>query len=148
MRVETGTVTPVVHPTTATVAPSRRLVGSVAVTTLGLGLIAGVVDPAGGPTLCPFRIVTGYDCPLCGSTRAVHAFATGHPLQALDHNLLVGLAIPVLLLALLLAVFAELGGRPMRVPVLPRAAWLGVGILVLAFWVLRNLPAGAWLGSG
>ncbi len=32
-----------------------------------------VVDPTGGPPICPFKAVTGFDCPGCGGTRALHA---------------------------------------------------------------------------
>ena len=42
---------------------------------------------------CPFKALTGLDCPGCGVTRALHALLTGHPLRALDHNALVAVAV-------------------------------------------------------
>ena len=127
--------------------PARRTVGLLALGAVGAGIVAAVVDPTQGPIVCPFRIGTGLDCPLCGATRAVHSLATGHPLRALDHNLLIALAIPVALVALVVALVAAVRGRPIRWPTLPRGAWIALAVVVGAFWVLRNLAAFAWLGS-
>lgn len=30
-----------------------------------------------GPTLCIFKLLTGYPCPVCGTTRAIAAFSEG-----------------------------------------------------------------------
>src|SRR5204862_6959096 len=46
--------------------------------------------------LCPFHAVTGLWCPMCGSTRAVHALLTGHLTQALHDNVLLLAALPVI----------------------------------------------------
>ena len=35
---------------------------------------------------CPFHVITGWLCPLCGSLRAVHALSLGAPLAALTFN--------------------------------------------------------------
>lgn len=35
---------------------------------------------------CPVKWLTGYDCPGCGSSRALHALVHGHPLEAWAHN--------------------------------------------------------------
>ena len=87
-------------PIDETRVPARRTVALMATGAVAVGIVAAVVDPTHGPILCPFRLATGLDCPLCGATRAVHSFATGHPLRALDHNLLVGIAIPIAVVAL------------------------------------------------
>ena len=49
---------------------------------VGGALLAGcvamrAVDPAGGPTICPFKAMTGLDCPGCGATRAIHQLLNG-----------------------------------------------------------------------
>jgi hypothetical protein len=36
--------------------------------------------------LCPFRIVTGRDCPLCGLTRSTHELSRGRIRAALEFN--------------------------------------------------------------
>ena len=41
---------------------------------------------ANGPILCPFRLITGHPCPLCGSTRAVGALCAGDIRAAWDLN--------------------------------------------------------------
>jgi hypothetical protein len=137
---------PAPHDADATVV-SPRAIGLVALGVLGAGVLAAVVDPTDGPVVCPFRLATGLDCPLCGATRAVHSFATGHPLRAMDHNLLIAIAIPLLLVGLVAAAVAAQRGRSVRFPAMPRSVWVGLTVVVGAFWLLRNLPAFGWLGS-
>ena len=81
----------------------------------------------------------------CGTLRAVHDLATGHPVEALQRNPLAVLLIPVAVLALLAWVRRAALGRRRRwdLPV-----WLPWAFLALtvAFGVLRNLPEIGWLG--
>lgn len=84
---------------------------------------------------CFFKKCTGLDCPGCGSTRAIYQLVHGNVGQAADHNIMLLIFMPVMLVGLL-NVF---GGRWRRAwqhlnkPVL--VLWL-----VIFFWVLRNLP--------
>lgn len=48
--------------------------------------VAGVLGGRGGPTLCPFRLLTGRRCPLCGLTRSVGRAARGDLHGALAHH--------------------------------------------------------------
>jgi len=110
----------------------------------------GLVSPdeLGHYPVCPLRALTGWDCPLCGGTRAVHALVHGDLAAALDHNVLVTIAVPVALVLWLRwawrrsrgadAGLVALGGRS-------ATALLAVGI---TFAVVRNLPFAGWLGSG
>src|SRR4030095_2188 len=50
---------------------------------------------------CPFRLLTGFTCPGCGTTRALHQILHGHFAAAFMLNPLLLLAIPFLLFALL-----------------------------------------------
>src|SRR5437764_832981 len=61
------------------------------------GFVAAV-PPHGQPfyPACPLHRFTGLWCPLCGSTRAVHAMLTGDVRAALHDNALLFLAAPVL----------------------------------------------------
>lgn len=105
------------------------------------------VDPnqPGHYPLCPFRYLTGYACPGCGSLRAVHDLATGQPVGALHRNPLTVAAIPFVVLMWLLWVRREATGRGRR---WAAPAWLLWTLLavVLAFWLLRNMPGFAFLG--
>ena len=111
--------------------------------------LLAVVDPnqPGHYPLCPFRAMTGLDCPGCGSMRAIHDLATGHPLAALDQNVLAVLFVPVLLLAWVAWLRRCWRGEPAPAP---HRRWvpLAVLVLVLAFWLVRNLPGVPFLGSG
>jgi hypothetical protein len=109
-----------------------------------------VVDPTHGPTLCPFKAVTGLDCPGCGGTRAAHQLFTGHLGAAVDFNVLAVLAFPFILWGLFVSLTAMLGGPRWR-SVSLSPAWTRVSLVVVAaFWVLRNLPFAPfnWLGTG
>ncbi|HEX6472417.1 MAG TPA: DUF2752 domain-containing protein [Streptosporangiaceae bacterium] len=105
------------------------------------------VDPdrPGHYPLCPFRSLTGYYCPGCGSLRMVHAAAHGHLGEAFGRNPLAFAFVPVLGYLWVRWVVAAARGRPLEsaVPVLfrPWLVWAFIP-LVLTFWLVRNLPVG------
>jgi hypothetical protein len=120
-----------------------------AVLVAGLAAVAFVasVDPEqpGHYPTCPFLALTGWWCPGCGSLRAVHALTRGDFGTALDRNVLTVLAIPALLIAWAAWLRRALTGTSRTAAAVPVAAiWAVLGVVV-AFWTLRNLPAGAWL---
>lgn len=39
-----------------------------------------------GPTICIFRLITGYPCPVCGTTRAIAALAEGRFHDSISFN--------------------------------------------------------------
>lgn len=143
---------------TATPAPPAarrwwRLAGLGAVALAGCAYV-GWFDPNTGSALyppCPFKLLTGLDCPGCGMTRALHSLVTGHPLQALDHNAVFVLALPFVLWWLVRSTLVSMrlpAPRPL-VRWRPWMTWAVIGTIG-AFWVLRNLPWAPfhWLGSG
>lgn len=117
---------------------------------LGGCVALAVVDPTHGPPLCPFKAATGLDCPGCGGTRAAHQLFTGHLGAALSYNVLAVVAIPFILWGLFASLTAMLGGPRWRGVALS-AHWTRVALVVLvSFWVLRNLPVMpfSWFGTG
>lgn len=127
--------------------PRRRdaLLGGAAI--FAGALLVGAVDTKGGRTLCPFRLATGLDCPLCGGTRATHSFLNAEIGRAFDHNVLVAFLVPVALLIGVLLLWRGITGRGWRLPMPSRGVWIALGIITVAFWVLRNLPMFSRLGS-
>lgn len=120
-----------------------------AVAAAGCAVLAAV-DPGapGRYPLCPFRWVTGLDCPGCGTLRAIHAVTNGQLTVAVDHNLITVALLPVLVVGWIVWVRRSWAGRP--APALPAAAGYGLAAVLTAFWVLRNLPWAPWdaLASG
>ena len=121
---------------------------------LGLGLpalaaLGGVCAWRGLLPPCLFRRATGWYCPGCGSGRAITALLRGRLWEAFCWNpALFVLGLPmgaVLLHEYLRLVFPGLGLRPVVIP-----QWLlaGVTAAIAAFWILRNLPLGAFLAPG
>lgn len=96
-------------------------------------------DPADGAPFpaCPFHALTGLDCPVCGTGRALHRLLHGRLHEAFSLNALAVLAVPTLVVLLTL-----------RVPLSRRAQWTLVA-LASVFTVARNLPWGgvAWMSS-
>jgi hypothetical protein len=98
--------------------------------------------------LCPFRALTGWDCPLCGGTRMGGALLHGDVVAAFGFNplALVGLVILGVLGALWTV--EAVGGPAVRLPhpladrlrrVSP-TQWLVLGLLVaLIYTIARNL---------
>jgi hypothetical protein len=126
--------------------PASAALGAV----VGCALIA-LVDPGdGGPyPTCPTRALLGIDCPACGTLRGLHALSRGRVGLALDHNLLLLVAVPVGALVWWRWVRAALG-RPVTSIQLPRWVVPTAVAVATAFAVARNLPSSpvSWLDSG
>ena len=123
-----------------------RLPGLVLLAAAATTTLVAAVDPnePGHYPTCPFLAVTGYYCPGCGSLRALHDLAHGDLNAALARNPLMVLAAGGLLLAFVVWTRRTWLGRP-RTWVAPARTLYGLLALVLAFWVLRNVPGWTWL---
>jgi hypothetical protein len=88
--------------------------------------------------VCLFRLLTGYTCPGCGSTRAMHQLLHGHVVAAFMLNPLFLLAIPFLLFALLRYSIVVMHGGVPRQNTLPPSVIYGLFFVVVSFWIFRN----------
>ena len=120
---------------------------AVAVAVLAVGYY--FVDPAQSVWVpkCPFRLLTGFDCPACGNQRALHALLHGEWLAALRFNPFVLLSLPYL--AAVVYTSCAHGERALRLrplvqhPTVVRCYL----VLVLVWWVVRNTACWhAWIG--
>jgi hypothetical protein len=134
----------------ARLGEARALPATLATGAVCAGALVALVDPEGGayPT-CPTRALLGVDCPACGTLRGLHALARGRVSEALDHNLLLLLAVPLGVVAWFGWVRAA-AGAPMATRAVPRWAIALAVVVAIAFAVLRNLSLGGleWLDSG
>lgn len=112
--------------------------------------VADPNKPAAWYPDCPFRTMTGLDCPGCGVTRALHALVTGNPVRALDHNALFALVAVGAVVWLAVNKVRTMRGRPPLQVTHPAMWGVVAGVGIVAFWLVRNLDWGpfAWLGSG
>jgi hypothetical protein len=97
---------------------------------------------------CPFRMITGWNCPLCGGTRMGDALLHLEVGAAFAYNpvALVGLAVLATLAMLWTVQLA--GGPAVRLPKLVRdrlaavrpTTWLAAGVIgLVGYTILRNL---------
>jgi len=93
-------------------------------------------DPAKGTFYppCPFLMITGLQCPGCGTARSLHQLLHGHPVIAFELNPLVVTLLPVLVLLLFLFSLEK-----RAVSLTPAGGWVLAG-LVIGFWIFRNTP--------
>ena len=122
----------------------RPLVGFFA---LGLGLSA-LYATTGVGLFCPFRTVTGWDCPLCGGTRMGSALLHGDVATAFAFNPAALIGVALLGLVGVLWVVEALGGPAVRPPAGLRRRLLRTTphqrlsvllALAVVYTVLRNL---------
>jgi uncharacterized protein DUF2752 len=111
------------------------LLGSGALVAGALAYV-GLVDPHQPDSffpVCPFRLLTGWNCPACGGLRMVHDVLHGDLAAAISDNVLLLVGIPLLAVWVLLR---RLRGQwPLTLP-----AAATVTIVLLAWTVVRNLP--------
>jgi len=90
--------------------------------------------------ICLFRFFTGFTCPGCGTTRALHQILHGHFLTAFTLNPLFIIAIPFMLFAFLRYTVTVLRGGVLRPNALPASYIYAIFFVVLSFWIFRNTP--------
>jgi hypothetical protein len=89
---------------------------------------------------CPFRALTGFTCPGCGSTRGLHRLLHGDVVAAFELNPLLVVSLPFLLYALLRYTNAAVRGRPFHPDRLNAKYIWALLVVILSFWVFRNTP--------
>ena len=87
---------------------------------------------------CFFHELTGLYCPGCGVQRSFHALLNGHILTAIDYNLLFILFLPLIIYFIL--AFALGKKHPYSSFIYKSTFSFTVVIVVVSFWVLRNIP--------
>ena len=121
----------------------KRLIVSAGVL-LALGLLAlyALFDP--GTSIlapkCPFKLLTGFDCPACGSQRTLHALLRGQWLAAFRYSPFLLLSVPYLLLVAYTTWSG--GGRAARWKGRvqhPKVVLTYLALLV-GWWIVRNTP--------
>ena len=88
------------------------------------------------PSFCGFLWITGWQCPLCGMTRALcaighgdfHAAIAFHPLSPLTFALVIAMAATALL---------QLAGFPLRPPWRTSRFWIAAAAIFACFGILR-----------
>jgi len=124
---------------------------AVALATAGGLLLVHIVDPneAGNYPTCPWLMVTGTFCPGCGTLRALHALTHGDLGTALSMN-----PLTVVMSVVLATWWATWAARmvvvppgiwPIRRRVVPSWVIWGYLVVIVTYWVARNLPGMGWL---
>jgi hypothetical protein len=116
----------------------RRLYPALGAGALLVGALGyvGLVDPHKPDSvfpICPFRLLTGWNCPACGGLRMVHDVLHGDLAAAISDNAFLLVGIPMLAGWILLR---RRSGKSLFS--LPAAATLVIA--TLAWTVLRNMP--------
>lgn len=90
---------------------------------------------------CPFKAVTGLDCPGCGSQRAIHALLHGHFSEAMRHNALILPFIPYLLAGFIFRFVKQPGVLLLRWRKILYGEWAIkiISVVILLHFVVRNL---------
>lgn len=114
---------------------TRRRYGVLGCGALLVGALGyvGPVDPHSPDSVfpfCPFRLLTGWNCPLCGGMRMTHDLLHGDLAAAVADNVFLLVGIPLLAGWILLR-----GHRQNAAPMI-----VGVVIVTFGWTVLRNLP--------
>ena len=141
-------MTTVAHGTALAGGRARRLRAPLGVATaVGLATVGLLLrDPHrhGSWGLCPFKAITGWDCPLCGGLRAVDDLGSARVVDAVHSNLLFVATLP--LVAVVWAAWLRDswtgGSRPVP-PAVVRPLLVTALVVTVAFTVLRNTPWGA-----
>ncbi|WP_454790127.1 DUF2752 domain-containing protein [Mycolicibacterium lutetiense] len=105
---------------------------------LGAGALTyiGVADPHGPGFLfpgCPFKALTGWNCPACGGLRMTHDLLHGDVGAAVVDNVFALVGLPALIVWMLVR-------RRLGKPLFPVPAVVTIVVTLVLWTVVRNLP--------
>jgi len=117
--------------------------GLIAAALIVLTIIYGKLNPENFYLFpkCPFKLLTGFECPGCGSQRAIHYLLNLKINSAIRANVLLIFSIPYLLLLIALELLKfknRFFMRLHRVFYGTKAIWT-VFAVVMLWWIVRNL---------
>ncbi len=96
----------------------------------------GLADPHNTNSvypLCPFKMLTGWNCPFCGGLRMTHDLLHGDLAASINDNVFLLVGIPALVGWVVMR--RRLGRSALPVP-----AVLTIAVVAIVWTVLRNLP--------
>ena len=88
---------------------------------------------------CSIKTFTGYDCPACGTQRALHALLHGRFLAALRYNLFMIVSIPYFAAVIYTTIGKSATAARMRKYVQHRYAIYTYIFLFIVWWIIRNI---------
>ena len=90
---------------------------------------------------CPFKLLTGYECPGCGSQRAIHYLLNLELVHAMRENILLVISIPYILTGLVIDSIKSPSERILkwRKRLFGQNAIIVILVLIVGFWILRNI---------
>ena len=122
----------------AAVNSRARLYGALGTGALlggGLGYV-GLADPHSPDFVfpaCPFKLLTGWNCPACGGLRMTHDLLHGDLAAAVVDNVFLLVGLPALVVWILVRWRT---GRP----IMTMPAIAVIAVLAIAWTVVRNMP--------
>jgi hypothetical protein len=119
--------------------PPSRLTLLLTVAAVAAIAFFALVDPSNcvWAPKCTFKLLTGWQCPGCGASRAMHALLHGHPLQAIRYNYFLIPALPYLAAVVAVGWVPQLRRYQSAVQGLrPAVAYV---VLLCIWWLLRNI---------
>lgn len=102
--------------------------------------IGDPTTPHGPLPVCPTKALLGIDCPGCGSLRMLYSLMHGNVIAAVRFNALALVAVVLLVWAFLGWTYGRVTGRRIRSWQHWRWAPMVTLGLVLAWFVVRNIP--------
>lgn len=120
---------------------SRHIIALGALLLLGAAVLYYYADPlAVWMPKCLFRMLTGLDCPACGSQRAFHALVHGRVGEALGYNPFLVVSIPYLGFVAW-TTFCDSGRRSRLRGWVQHPAVIRLYAAIFIFWwIFRNTP--------
>ena len=89
---------------------------------------------------CPFKTITGYKCPGCGSQRAIHYLLNGDIISAVKQNMLLVLSIPYIIIGIIFDSISINNNKLLKIrkSLFGTTAIYIIFTIVILFWILRN----------
>ena len=89
---------------------------------------------------CPFKLISGYNCPGCGSQRAIHQLLHGNLISAFKLNPLMVVSLPLIFYGLGTRAYNYIFESSHRVKIFYSNLFIySYFSIAVIYWVLRNL---------